>query len=65
MLGRKIYVYTDHKNPITQKELDRSRADRWRIMLLEYDVELSHIAGKDNLMTGSAIKIMRRNTRAN
>lgn len=50
VMGRKIQVYTDHRNLITQQPLDKSRAERWKVMLLEYDIELVHIAGKDNIM---------------
>lgn len=52
VMGRKIQVYTDHKNLITQQPLDKSRAERWKVMLLEYGIELVHIAGKDNIMAG-------------
>ncbi|KAI5139122.1 hypothetical protein NEAUS07_2627, partial [Nematocida ausubeli] len=45
ILGRKIYLHTDNKNILARKPLDSSRSERWKIMTLEYDMEMRHIAG--------------------
>ena len=47
-----ILVYTDH-NPLTflhrMKNKNR-RIMRWSIFLQEYDLEIQHVAGKDNII---------------
>ncbi|KAI5193293.1 hypothetical protein NEMIN01_2454 [Nematocida minor] len=48
ILGRHIIVHTDHRNLLTTQPLDKSRSERWKIMTLEYDIQLEHIAGKNN-----------------
>ncbi|KAI5151587.1 hypothetical protein NEAUS04_2517, partial [Nematocida ausubeli] len=50
ILGRKIYLHTDNKNILARKPLDSSRSERWKIMTLEYDMEMRHIAGDKNLV---------------
>lgn len=49
--GRKIIVHTDHKNILARKPLDQSRAERWKSLLSEYDIELKHIEGKENVIS--------------
>jgi ribonuclease HI len=43
-----ITVKTDHANLLYSTELQSSRAQRWKLVLEDYQVKIMHIAGKDN-----------------
>lgn len=43
-----VKIQTDNKNIIAEKELTSSRLQRWKILLQEYNYELSHIEGQKN-----------------
>lgn len=50
LLGSQLYVYTDHQtleNFDTQKDLSRRQA-RWMEHLLQFDMSIYYIWGKDN-----------------
>jgi hypothetical protein len=46
--GAKTYVHTDHKNLVYIRESGSEKIIRWKLDLLEYDMELDAIAGVDN-----------------
>lgn len=52
VLGTKVTVITDHKSLIFLKKcrLMNSRLTRWTLYLQEYDLEIVHCAGKDNVV---------------
>lgn len=47
-LGSKIYVFTDNKNIIFNKNLNNKRIEKWKLTLLECDTELIHIEDHKN-----------------
>ena len=52
LLGRKFSAYCDCsavKHLLNKKETT-GRIQRWILLLAEYDFEIKHIKGKDNLM---------------
>lgn len=46
----KIIIYTDNRNLTFNKEFTSSRWQRWKMILEEYQYELKHIQGKENLI---------------
>ncbi|MGL4848965.1 MAG: RNase H-like domain-containing protein, partial [Clostridium sp.] len=48
LMGSIIKVKTDHRNLLYISKCDSNRAQRWKILLDEYNVNLEHISGKDN-----------------
>ncbi|KAF9763131.1 Retrovirus-related Pol polyprotein from transposon [Nosema granulosis] len=48
ILGAKIMVKTDHRNLLYTTNCETNRAQRWKIPIDEYNVEMEHIEGKDN-----------------
>ena len=49
LYGAKITVFTDHKN-LTFRTLSVQRVLWWRMYLDEFDLELCHIPGKENVL---------------
>ena len=49
LLGQKLKIFTDHKN-LTFSNFNTERVMRWRMVLEEYDPELVHIKGPDNIV---------------
>lgn len=45
----KTQIFTDNKNILNTKDLT-NRLNRWRIILEEFDYELKHIKGEDNII---------------
>ncbi|KAH9387479.1 uncharacterized protein NEMAJ01_2375, partial [Nematocida major] len=50
VLGRPVKVFTDHKNLLAFRDFNTSRAERWKMELMEYDVNLHYVPGKQNLL---------------
>ncbi|KAG0420471.1 Transposon Ty3-G Gag-Pol polyprotein, partial [Dictyocoela roeselum] len=48
VLGSKITIRTDHSNNLFDKELTK-RQQRWKLLLQEFDYQLEHIKGRDNI----------------
>ncbi|KAI5179553.1 hypothetical protein NEOKW01_0016 [Nematocida sp. AWRm80] len=48
VFGVPTKVFTDHKNLLAERDLNSSRAERWKIFLFDYNIKLEHIAGKEN-----------------
>ncbi|KAF9756168.1 Transposon Tf2-6 polyprotein, partial [Nosema granulosis] len=48
VLGSKITVKTDHNNLLFTTNCLNNRAQRWKILLDEFGIDLQHIKGKDN-----------------
>ena len=46
--GRKIYIETDNRNITFFKNPDKTRAQRWKMILENYNYELTHIPGHKN-----------------
>ncbi|KAF9760652.1 Transposon Tf2-9 polyprotein [Nosema granulosis] len=49
ILGTRIKVLTDHKNLTYITTCENNRAQRWKILLDEFNVELEYIEGKRNI----------------
>ena len=46
--GAKIKVFTDHMNLLHNPEVQPSRAQRWKLLIEEYSIELLYEKGEDN-----------------
>jgi len=46
--GTDLTIRTDHANLLNNPELQTSRAQRWKLILEEYNPNLMHIPGKEN-----------------
>jgi hypothetical protein len=49
LLGQRIIVHTDHKNPL-YKNLSTEQLSHWRMLVEEYDVEFVQIEDIDNVV---------------
>ncbi|KAF9751299.1 Transposon Tf2-8 polyprotein, partial [Nosema granulosis] len=49
ILGAKIKIKTDQKNLLYITNCETNRAQRWKILIDEYNAELEHVEGKANL----------------
>ncbi|KAF9761644.1 Transposon Tf2-9 polyprotein [Nosema granulosis] len=49
ILGALIKVRTDHRNLLYITKCEKNRAQRWKIHLDEYGIELEHVEGKQNV----------------
>ena len=50
LMGHKFHVETDHKNILWLWKATAPKLVRWRLRLQEHDFDVSHIAGKDNVV---------------
>ena len=48
LLGRKLKIYTDHKN-LTYDNLNNGRLLWWRLILEEHIPDIEYITGKKNI----------------
>lgn len=48
--GSQFIVHTDNRNLVFIKSSNSAKIVRWRLLLQEYDFELSLVAGKDNII---------------
>ena len=48
--GHKFTVETDHRNLMYLQKATAPKVVRWRLFLQEYDYDVRHIAGKDNVV---------------
>lgn len=49
LLGTKIIVKTDHNNLVYIAQCQTNRAQRWKLLLDEFNVELHHVKGEENV----------------
>ena len=58
LLGKRIKVFTDHKNLVHESELKTSqRVMRWRLLLEEYGPEIEYIKGPKNAVVDALKEI--------
>ncbi|KAF9761135.1 Transposon Tf2-9 polyprotein [Nosema granulosis] len=53
ILGAKITIKTNHKNLLYITNCETNRAQRWKMLIDEYNAELEHVEGKSN--TGDSL----------
>ncbi|KAG0442499.1 Transposon Tf2-9 polyprotein [Dictyocoela muelleri] len=56
IFASKVIIYTDNKNLIPEKPLS-SRIQRWKLLLQEFDYEVKHINGVNNIVADSLSRI--------
>eukprot|EP00957_Ditylum_brightwellii_P041488 3141485-Ditylum_brightwellii.AAC.1 len=52
LLAQRITVYTDHKN-LTYKNFNTERVVHWRIVIEDFETELTYIKGNDNVVANA------------
>lgn len=64
LLGRHIKIYTDHRalKFLTACADDSARITRWIAFLQEFDLEIEHIAGKENTIADSLSRMHSKGT---
>jgi len=50
ILGYPVRIYTDHKNWITDKQINNARVMRWRLYIERFAPTIYHIKGEDNVV---------------
>jgi transposase InsO family protein len=50
LLGQFFFLETDHRNLVYMEESVTPKVIRWRLRLQEYDYQIIHIAGRDNVI---------------
>ena len=56
ILGHKITIYTDHKNP-TYKKINIERVMCWRLILKDFDPELKYIKGENSVVSDALSRL--------
>jgi len=50
VLGYPIEVHTDHKNWVTDKQINNARAMRWRLFIERFAPTIHYVKGEDNVV---------------
>ena len=56
LFGQEIVIYTDHKN-LTCKDFTTERVLRWRLIIEEFNPDIKHKPGKDNIVADSLSRL--------
>jgi len=56
LLGHQIVVHTDHKN-LTYHKFNTKRVMKWRLIIEEFNPELRHIKGEDNVVADALSRL--------
>ena len=57
LLGHKLRIYTDHKNP-TCKIFNTDRALRWKLILEEYGPDIEYTKGEKNIVADALSRLL-------
>jgi len=49
VLGYPIEVHTDHKNRVTDKQINNARVKRWRLFIERFAPTIHYVKGEDNV----------------
>ena len=58
LAGRRFTILSDHEALSYNRESDSSKINRWKMAISEYDYELKHIAGEDNVVADALSRCM-------